>query len=332
MMNEQLLIRFLMKQCSAEELKGIDRWAAADPAHADWLYEMEHLWSLKDELRFSDEQEIKRSYRRFLSRISRRSLPDTQDKQRKIPVFLRYAAAILFAGWLAVNGYYLLRSKTPPLAMNTIEVPVGQRASLLLSDGTKVWLNAGSTLSYPSAFGEKNRLVSLIGEAFFEVAHDTDKPFVVQSDRMYVEVKGTKFCMKTYPEEKVVVTLAEGSVQVSSIDAGYRAMLKPNEQISYSEQEGWVLTENVDTEQTRSWIRGELYFVEQPLSEITKSLERRFGVRIQIRNPLSTNDTYTCHFRETDSLEQVLFLLKETRQLDYRKLNDGIIEIITIKK
>ena len=145
-MNEQLLVRFLMKQCSAEELKSIDRWAAADPAHADWLYEMEHLWSLKDELRFSDEQEIKRSYRRFLSRISRRSLPDTQDKQRKIPVFLRYAAAILFAGWLAVNGYYLLRSKTPPLVMNTIEVPVGQRASLLLSDGTKVWLNAGSMI------------------------------------------------------------------------------------------------------------------------------------------------------------------------------------------
>lgn len=332
MMNEQLLIRFLMKQCSAEDIKSMDRWVSANPSHADWLYEMEHIWSLKDELRFSDKQQIKKSYHRFLSGISRRPLPDTQDKRWKITAFLRYAAAILLVGLLAVNGYYLLRSKKPSLAMNTIEVPVGQRASLLLSDGTKVWLNAGSTLSYPSAFGEKKRLVSLIGEAFFEVAHDIDKPFVVQSDRMYVEVKGTKFCMKTYPEEKAVVTLAEGSVQVSSIGAGYRAMLKPNEQISYSEQEGWILTENVDTELTRSWIHGELYFVEQPLSEITKSLERRFGVRIRIRNPLSTNDTYTCHFRETDSLEQVLFLLKETRQLDYRKLNDGIIEIITIKK
>ncbi len=331
-MNEQLLVRFLMKQCSAEELKSIDRWVAADPAHADWLYEMEHLWSLKDELRFSDEQEIKRSYRRFLSRVSRRALPDTKGKRWRISAFLKYAAAIVLAGLLAVNGYDLLQSKRPSLAMNTIEIPVGQRASLLLSDGTKVWLNAGSTLSYPSAFGEKNRPVSLIGEAFFEVAHDADKPFVVQSDRMYVEVKGTKFCMKTYPEERAVVTLAEGSVQVSSIDADYRAMLKPNEQISYSEQEGWILTENVDTELTRSWIHGELYFVEQPLSEITKSLERRFGVRIRIRDPLSSNDTYTCHFRETDSLERVLFLLKETRQLDYRKLNDGVIEMITIKK
>lgn len=331
-MNEQLLVRFLMKQCSAEELKSIDRWVAADPAHADWLYEMEHLWSLKDELRFSDEQEIKRSYRRFLSRVSRRALPDTKGKRWRISAFLKYAAAIVLAGLLAVNGYDLLRSKRPSLAMNIVEVPVGQRASLLLSDGTKVWLNAGSTLSYPSAFGEKNRPISLIGEAFFEVAHDADKPFVVQSDRMYVEVKGTKFCMKTYPEERAVVTLAEGSVQVSSIDADYRAMLKPNEQISYSEQEGWILTENVDTELTRSWIHGELYFVEQPLSEITKSLERRFGVRIRIRNPLSADDTYTCHFRETDSLERVLFLLKETRQLDYRKLNDGVIEMITIKK
>ncbi len=331
-MNEQLLVRFLMKQCSAEELKSIDRWVAADPAHADWLYEMEHLWSLKDELRFSDEQEIKRSYRRFLSRVSRRALPDTKGKRWRISAFLKYAAAIVLAGLLAVNGYDLLRSKRPSLAMNTIEVPVGQRASLLLSDGTKVWLNAGSTLSYPSAFGEKNRPVSLIGEAFFEVAHDADKPFVVQSDRMYVEVKGTKFCMKTYPEERAIVTLAEGSVQVSSVDTDYQVMLKPNEQVSYSEQEGWILTENVDTELTRSWIHGELYFVEQPLSEITKSLERRFGVRIRIRDPLSSDDTYTCHFRETDSLERVLFLLKETRQLDYRKLNDGVIEMITIKK
>ena len=332
MMNEQLLVRFLMKQCSAEELKSIDRWVAADPAHADWLYEMEHLWSLKDELRFSDEQEIKRSYRRFLSRVNRRALPDTKGKRWRISAFLKYAAAIVLAGLLAVNGYDLLRSKRPSLAMNTIEVPVGQRASLLLSDGTKVWLNAGSTLSYPSAFGEKNRPVSLIGEAFFEVAHDADKPFVVQSDRMYVEVKGTKFCMKTYPEERTVVTLAEGCVQVSSVDTDYRVMLKPNEQVSYSEQEGWVLTENVDAELTRSWIDGELYFVEQPLTEITKSLERRFGVRIRIRNPLSADDTYTCHFRETDSLERVLSLLKETRQLDYKKLNDGTIEMITIKK
>ncbi len=331
-MNEQLLVRFLMKQCSAEELKSIDRWVAADPAHADWLYEMEHLWSLKDELRFSDEQEIKRSYRRFLSRVSRRALPDTKGKRWRISAFLKYAAAIVLAGLLAVNGYDLLRSKRPSLAMNIVEVPVGQRASLLLSDGTKVWLNAGSTLSYPSAFGEKNRPISLIGEAFFEVAHDADKPFVVQSDRMYVEVKGTKFCMKTYPEERAIVTLAEGSVQVSSVDTDYQVMLKPNEQVSYSEQEGWILTENVDTELTRSWIHGELYFVEQPLSEITKSLERRFGVRIRIRDPLSSNDTYTCHFRETDSLERVLFLLKETRQLDYRKLNDGVIEMITIKK
>ncbi|RRD72719.1 FecR domain-containing protein [Tannerella forsythia] len=332
MMNEQLLVRFLTKQCSAEELKSIDRWVAADPAHADWLYEMEHLWSLKDELRFSDEQEIKRSYRRFLSRVNRRALPDTKGKRWRISAFLKYAAAIVLAGLLAVNGYDLLRSKRPYLAMNTIEVPVGQRASLLLSDGTKVWLNAGSTLSYPSAFGEKNRPVSLIGEAFFEVAHDADKPFVVQSDRMYVEVKGTKFCMKTYPEERAIVTLAEGSVQVSSVDTDYQVMLKPNEQVSYSEQEGWVLTENVDAELTHSWIDGELYFVEQPLTEITKSLERRFGVRIRIRNPLSADDTYTCHFRETDSLERVLSLLKETRQLDYKKLNDGTIEMITVKK
>ncbi|MDO4703048.1 MAG: FecR domain-containing protein [Tannerella sp.] len=331
-MNEQLLVRFLMKQCSAEELKSIDRWVAADPAHADWLYEMEHLWSLKDELRFSDEQEIKRSYRRFLSGINRSPSPNTKEKRWKISTFVRYAAAILLAALLAVNGYDLLRSRTLPLAMNTIEVPVGQRVSLLLSDGTKVWLNAGSTLSYPSTFGKESRPVSLIGEAFFEVAHDADKPFVVQSDRMYVEVKGTKFCMKTYPEERAVVTLAEGSVQVSSVEADYRVMLKPNEQVSYSEQEGWVLTEHVDAELTRSWIHGELYFVEQPLSEIAKSLERRFGVRIRICNPLSADDTYTCHFRETDSLERVLSLLKETRQLDYKKRNDGVIEMITIKK
>ncbi len=331
-MDEQLLMRFLTKQCSAEDMRSIDRWVAKNRTNADWLYEIEHIWSLKDELRFSDEQEIRKSYERFLFGIRRQQPSKKRKIIRKISLSLKYAAAILFVGLLSVNVYNMLSDRKMETAINTVEVPMGQRVSLTLSDGTKVWLNAGSIFTYPSGFADKNREVSLIGEAFFEVTHDKEKIFIVHSDLMHVKVKGTKFDMKAYPQEKASVTLTEGSVEVSSNDDGYRVILKPDEQVSYSEKDGWVLSENVHADLTQSWITGELYFADKPLVEIAKSLERRFGVQIRIQDSVIADDIYTCRFRETDSLERILSLLKETGLIDYRVLNDGKIELINRKK
>ncbi len=331
-MDEQLLIRFLTGQCSAKDIRSIDRWIRENQANGDWLYEMEHVWSLKDELRFSDEQEIRKAYQRFLSGIRKQQPSIKSGTTRRIPSFFKYAAVVLFSALFTVNMYKLFPSKKMEAATNFVEVPAGQRVSLTLSDGTKVWLNSGSIFTYPTGFAARNRKVTLSGEALFDVTHDEEKPFIVHSDLMYVRVKGTKFNLKAYPQEEVSVTLAEGSVEVCSNDHDYQVTLKPNEQVSYSEKDGWILSENTNIGLTQAWIKGELYFVDESLTKIARSLEHRFGVEICIKDRLLASDSLTCRFRETDSLEHILSLLKETGLIDYRILKNGKIDIINPKK
>lgn len=188
-MNEEILIRFLTHRCTPEEIEEVDRWIAANQANADWLFEMERIWSLKDQLRFSDKQEIEMAYARFMSGLQEKDIRMETVRKRPYLFWMKYAAAILLIGLLSTNLYFLLKEE--PSSMNMVEVPNGQRVSLTLSDGTKVWLNSHSKFTYPARFSSKNRDVELEGEGFFEVAHNEKVPFVVHADLLQVKVLGT---------------------------------------------------------------------------------------------------------------------------------------------
>lgn len=136
-MDEQLLIQFLTHTCTSEDLRLVDQWIASGKPNADWLFEMERIWSLKDELRFSDRREIEEAYNRF-------TLSQGKSKNAKphfyIYPILKYVAAVIIIGLLGLNLYKMVQPAT--VGENTVEVPKGQRASLMLSDGTKIWLNS----------------------------------------------------------------------------------------------------------------------------------------------------------------------------------------------
>lgn len=228
-MDEQLLIRFLTHTCTSEDLRLVDQWIASGKPNADWLFEMERIWSLKDELRFSDRREIEEAYNRFTL-----SLGKSKNAKPHFYIYpiLKYVAAVIIIGLLGLNLYKMVQPAT--VGENTVEVPKGQRASLMLSAGTKIWLNSQSKLIYPTQFSDKERNVRLEGEAFFDVAHKEHLPFVVHSPLLAIKVLGTKFNVKAYFDEKSVVTLAEGKVEVETNDCKNRLTLKPNEQVSYS--------------------------------------------------------------------------------------------------
>lgn len=305
-MDEQLLIRFLTHTCTPDETRRVDQWIASGKANADWLFEMERIWSLKDELRFSDKKEIGEAYGRFISGVKPRYTFSS---------FVKYAAAIILLGSLIVNLY--LMTDKPSYPENEIIVPTGQRVSLKLSDGTKVWLNSESKFAYPAQFSNRNRKVKLIGEAFFEVAHNANAPFLVQSPSLTVKVLGTKFNMKTYCNENAIVSLSEGKVMVESNNPRTSLILKPNEQVIYSKGIGLKLIRNVDVNLIRSWTEGEAAFVNKRLDEIVRNLERKFDVRIIIEDKTLASEVFTCRFKGTATIGQVLTLLKETRRLDY---------------
>ena len=287
-MDEQLLIRFLTHTCTPEDLRSIDQWIASGKPNADWLFEMERIWSLKDELRFSDRREIEEAYNRFTL-----SLGKSKNAKPHFYIYpiLKYVAAVLIIGLLGLNLYEMVQPST--VGENMVEVPKGQRASLMLSDGTKIWLNSQSKLIYPTQFSDKERNVRLEGEAFFEVSHKEHLPFVVHSPLLAIKVLGTKFNVKAYFDEKSVVTLA------------------------YSGSSGLALEKNINTNTVKLWMKGEGAFSQCRLDYIVRDLERKFNVKIVITDHSLSSEVFTCRFKDTATIEQVLHLLKETRRLDY---------------
>ena len=231
MMNEEILIKFLEQSCSPQELKEVDEWIQASPENRNQLFELERVWSLKNELYYAQPQRIDKAYRVFEKKYFK-------NHSSYYLTFLKYAAVLFLGIFVGIRSYIVFHEQEITEYVNQIEVPIGERASLRLSDGTLVWLNSGSRLEYPTHFATDNRQVRLEGEAYFEVQRDESLPFIVQTNAVDVKVLGTKFNVSSYAKEETKVTLKEGKVQVDC-DAGKESyILHPNEQIVYSEGKG----------------------------------------------------------------------------------------------
>lgn len=321
-MDEELLIRFLTHNCTTEDIKAVDNWIAADKANANWLFEMEKIWSLRNELRFSEKKEIENAYNRFLGSISKESENVKTLNLINVLKIMRYAAVLLVISLVSVYFYKIQDDDVR--AFNLIEVPKGQHVSLTLSDGTKVILNAESKLTYPSEFSGNERNVELHGEAFFEVTHNKKAPFIVKGSFLNVKVLGTKFNFRSYPNEKAEVTLDEGKVEVESADLKDKKIISPGQQILYTPKEGMRLVNKTDVYLVKSWTTGELSFQNKRLDEICAELERKFNVHINIENKKLKKEVFTCHFKNTVTIDQIFILLKETRNINYKIKNNEI--------
>ncbi|WP_233567559.1 FecR domain-containing protein [Parabacteroides sp. AM58-2XD] len=189
----------------------------------------------------------------------------------------------------------------------------------MLADGTEVWLNANSTLRYPERFNLKQREVELQGEAFFEVEKNKEKPFVVKTSKMDIQVTGTKFNVSAYEAEAYFVTsLVEGAVSVSCANDWNRTFsLRPQQQIIVSDSSSEVaLFENTDF---LSWREGVFVFDDMLLTDIIKKLELFYDVSIVVKNTELGSFRYTGKFRQRDGVESVLRKLQIVYPFTYTK-------------
>ncbi|TYR35099.1 DUF4974 domain-containing protein [Sphingobacterium phlebotomi] len=164
---------------------------------------------------------------------------------------------------------------------NTMELrtPNGGTYALTLSDGTKVWLNAASSLKYPMKFSAEKRQVKVEGEAFFDVVHDSKRPFTVLSSGQEIEVLGTAFNVSAYADDgDVKTTLVEGAVRLIAQESGAYIQLRPNEQAIL--KDGKLKTRRVDTQRFTAWKNGDFYFHETPLEDMMKELSRWYDVEV----------------------------------------------------
>lgn len=271
-----------------------------------------------------DKEEGKTNYLHFQKRIRRKEMHIWLTKAMK------YAAVIfiLIVGTYQLSIWYMSRQLQNDFQMqtNTLYVPAGQRASITLQDGTVVWLNAQSTLTYPSHFCGKERTVSIIGEAFFEVAKDKEKPFIVSTQDMKLQVLGTKFNVYSYPDAKQIKTsLIEGSVLVCY--RNNKVVLKPNEEIVTQGEK--LIIRNMQNSDMLLWLDGIYSFNNERLADIVHKLELYYDITINIANPKLKDICYTCKFRQRDGIEQILYTIQKIHHFKIEIDKDN--NMITLK-
>ena len=224
----------------------------------------------------------------------------------------------------SISNYISFHEGYKKLNSQMIEMvnPMGMRSAVVLSDGTKVILNAGTTLSYPAAFVSGQREVKVNGEAFFEVSHDKEHPFIVSAENVKVKVLGTKFNVKAYDDDdNIEVTLAEGKVGVG-LDTKNLIQIMPGQQIKYMKASHRFIKREVRLQSYTSWICGKFYFTNYPLEKIAKQLERSFNVRIQILGNDLRNAAFTGDFVRGENIDQILRVMTANRLIKYEIVGD----------
>ncbi|WP_400071647.1 FecR family protein [Zobellia russellii] len=218
------------------------------------------------------------------------------------------------------------------LVYNTLTIPYGKTFRVRLSDGTVAHLNSGSSLKYPTRFLKKQeRQVYITGEAYLQVAKDSLRPFIVNTEKLNVQVLGTEFNISSYPEDETAdVVLVEGSVSLYAEDKTATqkntVILKPGFKGSFDKKKEEIQQSKVSTKLYTSWVKGELIFRNVTFENIIKKLERHYNVSIVNHNKILSNKKFNANFGN-EPIEKVLSELKENYGIDYTVKNPGTILI-----
>lgn len=215
------------------------------------------------------------------------------------------------------------KGKASEVLYNTIKTPVGGQYQLILSDGTKVWLNAASSLRFPTAFAGNTRTVELDGEGYFEVMHDATKPFFVKARNMDVKVLGTHFNIRAYSDGvDIKTTLLEGRVEVNS--GGHAAVLFPGEQASlHTSVDVLHTSKNVDVDEVMAWKNGYFQFSGANIQAILREAARWYGATVVYEG--SVDETFTGSLPRSSDISQLLKILEATDKVQFRIVGNQII-------
>ncbi len=205
------------------------------------------------------------------------------------------------------------------MAYNTLVIPRGGEFFVELSDGTKIWINAESTLKYPVQFTGGERNVELIGEAYFEVAHDLSKPFIVTSGIQQIEVVGTEFNITSYEDdEAIVTTLVAGEVNVRrSYGERIDTRLMPNQQSIMTKKTGEIINRDVDPNNFIAWKTGKFYFENTSLMDIMKVLSRWYDIDVFFDNTELAGLQFSGGFERYENFEQVRLIIESTEEVSF---------------
>ena len=245
-----------------------------------------------------------------------------EKRSRNWMMVFQRAAAVVLLPLLAFTLWQTYRidsqdSLTTQVELNT---PATLRSVFTLPDGTKVWLNGNSTLKYPTQFKGSERLVELSGEAYFEVAHNEQMPFIVKAENLFVHALGTEFNFCAYPNEsRIEAVLTKGKVAIESDVNGTRMILtslKPNQMIVYEKESNKIRKENISTEKYTAWRDGTLVFKNDHMSDVLLRLGRWYNVEFMVDKTIKSDYSFTGSF-QGEELSQILNYIELTTPVQF---------------
>lgn len=247
----------------------------------------------------------------LLNLIHHRIALKENNPKRTVRIYQTFSAvaAVLILGLIFGIVFYQKQAQSRNVTQN-ISTPYGGKTHFTLSDGTEIWLNSGSSISYPSRFSD-TREVTLNGEAYFKVTHNSH-PFIVSGNFGEIEVLGTEFDVKAYEGEPFVTTLVNGSIQYRN--KNNQVTLNPGTQVIFNQSK--MLTHKVEPEIYTSWKDGKLIFRDEPLENIATRLERWYNVNIELKGEEIKKLRYNGTI-ELESFSEVLELIKVTTPIQY---------------
>lgn len=311
---------FLAGSLDAESHAALRRWIKEKPENREYFRNAVVVWKAAGIVSNADGFEMEKAIGKFNK--------DTETDKR-IVIYRRMlsisAIAIVFLLCGVSSFFFLWHSERMAAEVAkaykeyVVEVPAGAKSKITFSDGSIAWLNARSKIRYNSNFGKNSRHIELYGEGYFEVSKNKELPFVVSTEKLTVQVLGTKFNLKSYEEDsEVKVTLKEGTVAVRNLPIDTApVILEPNQQFTYRKVDNRMRLESVDVTHIENWRHGAMAFNKVSLEEIAKELKRQYDIPIRIEDDKLKQIVYYSDFQENVTIEKVMEILSSGNKFRY---------------
>lgn len=339
-MTKELFNKYLENRCTEKELVEVLDWFKNNHGSIEAKNHVFEIWkNYEPQESVIEDKKLNELFDKILQATELDKAKSLQHK--KVTILLNWitkAAAVLLIPVLAFL-LYTLSSRTTESRLTASQVvdsleviaPIGSRTVVHLSDGSEVHLNYGSTLKYPQVFSGNTRGVVLTGEGYFDVAHNPEKPFIVETGKLNIKALGTEFNVQFYPEDHTIsTTLVEGKVLLEKIINGEQGKslgaMKPGQHVNYNVKTGEMTSSMGNVEKYIAWKNGKIIFEDTPIEQIANELSRMFNVDIVVYDNIK-DYYYTATFID-EPLFQILDLMTIATPVTYKvlprkKLPDG---------
>ena len=320
---DELIANYLTEGLDKNALDELKTWIAASAENQQYFIRQREIWFSAVSREAASVYDKDKAFENFRNRVeSQKEIQSTSRRGFSLSALWRYAAVVAIIIAVGCISYWQGEVNVKDtFADISVEAPLGSKTKLYLPDGTLVWLNAGSRMTYSPGFGVDNRKVELEGEGYFEVKRNEKIPFFVKTKDLQLQVLGTKFNFRDYPEDhEVVVSLLEGKVGLNNLLREEKeAVLSPDERAVLNKANGLLTVESVTASNASQWTDGYLFFDEELLPDIAKELERSYNVKIHIANDsLKTFRFYGNFVRREQNIQEVLEALASTEKMQYK--------------